>query len=152
MLTGMSTVNVLQSFVIRVSRLKRTRLFPDSERVRMAIPRDDEHFAGGNDRLAVVYPAWDDFLARVQLFARLRVEGVKDEVGHRRRAKLRGGQRRRGGGRGIAAAPSGSAHGRRRSRRSVSPSGRRGTARCGGIVPHVSSASRGLNRARYCVD
>src|SRR6266480_2511022 len=73
-------------------------LFLDSERVKVAIPRDDEHFAGGNDRLAVVYPAWDNFLARVQLFARLRVEGIENEVGHRRRAKLGGGQRRRGGG------------------------------------------------------
>src|SRR5437868_9969662 len=88
-------------------------LFLDAERVNMAIPRNDEHFAGGHDRLTVVYPAWDDFLARVQLFARLRVEGVKDEIGHRRRAKLRGGQRRRGGGCCIAAAASASACGRR---------------------------------------
>src|SRR3989442_4483439 len=109
-------------------------LFLDSERVKMAIPRDDEHFPGGNDRLAIVYPAWNDFRARVQLFARLRVEGVENEVGHGRRAKLGRGQRRRGGGCCIAAAPSASAGARRCRRRSVGPSGRRGTARRGRIV------------------
>src|SRR5260370_23757861 len=60
----------------------------ESERVDMSIPSHDEDFAGGNDRLAEVYPARDDLLAGEQLFARLRVKGIEDEVAHRRGAKL----------------------------------------------------------------
>ena len=75
------------------ARENRTRLFLESERVDMGIPSHDEHFAGGNNGLAVVHPARDDLLAAVQLFARLRVKGIEDEVAHRRGAKLSCGLR-----------------------------------------------------------
>ena len=107
------------------------RLLLESERVDMSIPRHDEDFAGGNDRLAVVYPARDDLLAGVQLLARLRVKGKEDEVAHRRGAKLGCGLRRRCGLRGPSLA------GLCR-RASASGSARRR------INPHVSARSNAV--------